>query len=290
MSNLAYMYKMLGQLDKAPVDGKGEEHGKIRLKAGKCCVSYLFIFFPAPVLEIISDNFQWFYRIIIGGSTSTRIGLGIIYMGTPRIWKKTHDFPLISIAFLWVFHWFPTKVIGFLWLLAVAVARRNLCTVACWQVTRLTWVHHITLLGSKPSPGNPRESAPKMWGFPKKQGRKHHKKHHKMMAIDGKMMIHRFMGKAYFQKPLGRPGGEFPCSRWSLGGPIPCLVTSDGRSVSPRFASFGVEAAMVGSNRFMRVSETFIWSINSISSNGNLKSVWNIDILYIHWLHINQYK
>jgi hypothetical protein len=58
MSNLAYMYKMLGQLDKAPVDGKGEEHGKIRLKAGKCCVSYLFIFFPAPVLEIISDNFQ----------------------------------------------------------------------------------------------------------------------------------------------------------------------------------------------------------------------------------------
>ena len=58
MSNLAYMYKMLGQLDKAPVDGKGEEHGKIRLKAGKCCVSYLFIFFPAPVLEIISDNSQ----------------------------------------------------------------------------------------------------------------------------------------------------------------------------------------------------------------------------------------
>ena len=62
-----------------------------------------------------------------------------------------------------------------------------------------------------------------------------------MMAIDGKMMIHRFMGKAYFQKPLGRPGGEFP-SRWSLGG--------------PRFASFG-EAA-IGSNRFVRVSETFI--------------------------------
>ena len=43
-----------------------------------------------------------------------------------------------------------------------------------------------------------------------------------MMAIDGKMMIHRFMGKAYFQKPLGR--------RFNKKG--------------PRFASFGVEAAI----------------------------------------------
>lgn len=99
---------------------------------------------------------------------------------------------------------------------------------------RRVLVSHETHLGPShnvawlQAPENPCAIRTQNLGFSEKKiGENTIQKHHQNDGnFDGKMMIHRFMGKAYFQSHLVDLAESSPVQDGRLGGKIPCLVTS----------------------------------------------------------------